>query len=80
MDQPFNAPAGARRDEDIALDLLKFVATTTSLVRPSAPSTGFTAIPGSKPEDQVTQLLELYGRCLTAVQGTPAAPSKGAAR
>ncbi len=80
MDQPQTSTAGARRDEDIALDLLKFVANTTSLIRPSAPSTGFTATLNAKPEDQVTQLLDLYGRCLTAVQGTPSAPTKGSAR
>ncbi len=79
MDQPSNS-TGARRDEDIALDLLKFVASTTSFIRPPAPSTGFTAVSGAKPEEQVTQLLELYGRCLQAVHGTTAAPVKGAAR
>jgi hypothetical protein len=74
MDQAANSNSGARRDEDIALDLLKFVASTTSFIRPAAPSTGFTAGAGPKPEEQVTQLLELYGRCLGAVHG------KGAAR
>ncbi len=84
MDQASNSTSnGARRDEDIALDLLKFVASATSIVRPTAPSTGFTASPGAKPEEQVTQLLDLYGRCLNAVQGAVTAPSattKGAAR
>ena len=80
MDQAANATSGSRRDEDIALDLLKFVASTTSIIRPAAPSTGFTAAGGSKPEDQVALLLELYGRCLGAVQGTPLAQGKGAAR
>jgi hypothetical protein len=81
MDQAANSNSGARRDEDIALDLLKFVASTTSIIRPAAPSTGFTAGTGAKPEEQVSQLLELYGRCLGAVQGNPVAtPSKGSAR
>jgi hypothetical protein len=71
---------GARRDEDIALDLLKFVASTTTILRPAAPSTGFTAGSGAKPEEQVNQLLDLYGRCLNAVQGAPSAPAKPAAR
>jgi hypothetical protein len=66
---------GARRNEDIALDLLKFVATTAGVGRQaSSATTGFTAPSSSKPEDQVTHLLELYSRCLVAVQG------KGAAR
>jgi hypothetical protein len=59
----------SRRNEDIALDLLKFVATTTNITKPSAPSTGFTATTSTKPEDQVTHLLELYRRCLHTVSG-----------
>jgi hypothetical protein len=70
MDQPTGATTGARRDQDIALDLLKFVAATTGVVRSTGASTGFTAPSAPKPEDQVTQLLELYGRCLTAVQSS----------
>lgn len=60
---------GARRNEDIALDLLKFVAGTTGIGRIQSPSTGFTAPSSPKPEDQITQLLELYSRCLGAVEG-----------
>jgi hypothetical protein len=63
---------GARRNEDIALDLLKFVAATAGVGRASVPSTGFVASGGPKPEDQVTQLLELYARCLRVVEGKPA--------
>ena len=59
----------ARRNEDIALDLLKFVATSTNILRHTTSATGFTAATAPKPEDQVTQLLELYGRCLSTVQG-----------
>lgn len=71
MDQVPALGTGARRNEDIALDLLKFVAATAGVGRPTAPSTGFVAASASKPEDQVTQLLELYGRCLRAVEGKP---------
>lgn len=71
MDQASQLPlAGtARRNEDIALDLLKFVAASTNLLRNATSATGFTAAAAPKPEDQVTQLLELYGRCLATVQG-----------
>ncbi len=65
---PFPA-THARRDEDIALDLLKFVAGSTNILRTTSPSTGFTAASAAKPEDQVNQLLDLYARCLTTVQG-----------
>ncbi len=60
---------GARRNEDIALDLLKFVAASTGFGRATAPSTGFSGTPAPKPEDQVNQLLDLYTRCLTVVTG-----------
>ena len=72
MDQVPTPGTGARRNEDIALDLLKFVAGTAGVGRPGAPSTGFVAGSAPKPEDQVTTLLELYARCLRAVEGKPA--------
>lgn len=73
MDSLNNAVAGARRNEDIALDLLKFVAGTAGVGRPVAGSTGFSGAAGSKPEDQVNHLLELYARCLKVVEGKGAA-------
>lgn len=63
---------GARRNEDIALDLLKFVAGTANVGRAATPSTGFGAGGSAKADDQVTQLLELYTRCLRTVEGKPA--------
>jgi hypothetical protein len=63
---------GARRNEDIALDLLKFVAGTANVGRAGAASAGFGAASSAKPDDQVTQLLELYARCLRTVEGKPA--------
>ena len=72
MDQIPPAANGARSNEDIALDLLKFVAGVAGIGRSSAPSTGFVASGPPKPEDQVTQLLELYARCLRTVEGKSA--------
>jgi hypothetical protein len=69
MDPLTSAGLGARRNEDIALDLLKFVAGTTGVGRPAAGSTGFSGASASKPEEHVTQLLDLYTRCLMAVEG-----------
>jgi len=73
MDAINNAGLGARRNEDIALDLLKFVAGVANVGRPATSSTGFTAGGGAKLEDHETELLELYGRCLKAVEGKGAA-------
>jgi len=69
MEQPQNGLGGARRNEDIALDLLKFVAATTGAGRATAPSAGFTAPSAPKLDDQVDHLLELYTRCLKTVSG-----------
>ncbi len=75
MEQPvtlpnvFTAPNGSRRNEDIALDLLKFVAASAGLGRGATPAAGFVAAGGTKSDDQVTQLLSLYAKCLLAVQG-----------
>ena len=78
MDTLSTAGLGARRNEDIALDLMKFVAGTAGVGRPAAPSTGFTGSAAAKPEEHVNQLLELYSRCLKAVEGD--GPEKEAAR
>jgi hypothetical protein len=80
MDVPSNAVFGVRRNEDIALDLLKFVAGTAGVGRPGVASTGFSGSATPKPEEQVTQLLDLYRRCLRAVDGTPEKPEREAAR
>jgi hypothetical protein len=63
-------PVGARRDEDIALDLMKFVAMTTAYGKTSGSGVGFQGGgAAAKPEDYAEHLLELYGKCLKAVGG-----------
>ncbi len=68
------APAfslGSRRNEDIALDLMKFIAMTTSYGKTSGATAGlgFQGGPPPKPEEYADHLLELYGKCLKAVEG-----------
>jgi hypothetical protein len=61
---------GARRNEDIALDLMKFVAMTTGYGKTSGTGVGFQGGGAAdKPEEYAAHLLELYGRCLQAVDG-----------
>ena len=69
MEQPATPAGSARRNEDIALDLLKFIAATAGVGRTALPSTGFTTPSAAKADDQVTHLLELYTRCLHVVEG-----------
>jgi hypothetical protein len=62
---------GARRNEDIALDMMRFIALTTGYGKTAGGGgAGFgTAAAASKPDEYAQHLLELYGKCLTAVQG-----------
>ena len=62
-------PSGARRNEDIALDLMKFIAMATGYGKAGVPSAGFQGSAGAKPEDFAGHLLELYARCRKAVDG-----------
>lgn len=63
-------PIGSRRDEDIALDLMKFVAITTGYGKTSLGGPGFQGSAGAdRGEDYAGHLLELYGKCLRAVSG-----------
>jgi hypothetical protein len=69
MDEVPAISVGQRRNEDIALDLMKFIAMTTGYGRTTgAGSVGFQGTgAAAKPEEYAGHLLELYGKCLTAV-------------
>jgi len=70
MEEAGALPAGSRRNEDIALDLMKFVAMTTGYGRTSASGVGFQGSgAASRPEEYAKHLLELYEQCLQAVGG-----------
>jgi hypothetical protein len=69
MDEVPSITAGSRRNEDIALDLMKFIAMTTGYGRTTSSGVGFQGTgAASKPEEYAGHLLELYGKCLTAIQ------------
>lgn len=58
-----------RRNEDIALDLMKFVAMTTGYGRTTSTGVGFQGTgSAAKPEDYADKLLELYGKCLSTIE------------
>jgi hypothetical protein len=63
------ANLGSRRNEDIALDLLKFVATHAEIAK-GVGTVGFQQAAGGKGDEIANKLLDLYSRCLQAVQGT----------
>jgi hypothetical protein len=67
MDSSTNS--SARRTEDIALDLLKFVSAHANLgSKSSSATTGFGVPTAAKTEDQVAQIFDLYARCREAVE------------
>ena len=66
---PLAGMIGSRRNEDIALDMMKFIASTTNYGKTAATSAGFHGNAENKSEDYATHLLELYSRCLETVNG-----------
>ncbi|HEV7220209.1 MAG: hypothetical protein ACHP8A_11025 [Terriglobales bacterium] len=69
MDQVPGIIAGSRRNEDIALDLMKFIAMTTGYGRTTSSGVGFQGTgAAAKPEEYAGHLLDLYGKCLAAIQ------------
>ena len=70
MDEGPAFHGSARRNEDIALDLMKFVAMTTGYGRTTSSGVGFQGTgSAAKPEEYAAHLLELYGKCRAAVEG-----------
>jgi hypothetical protein len=68
MEETLGGVSGARRNEDIALDLMKFVAMTTGYGRTSSSGVGFQGTgAAAKPEEYAGHLLELYSKCLQTV-------------
>jgi hypothetical protein len=66
---PATGAGAGRRNEDIALDLMKFVAMTTGYGRTTSTGVGFQgAGSATKPEEYADRLLDLYAKCLTAVE------------
>jgi hypothetical protein len=60
---------GTRRNEDIALDMMKFIAGTTGYGKIGSPGAGFSGGTVNKAEDYANHLLDLYTRCLNTVNG-----------
>jgi hypothetical protein len=70
MQETAGLPLGSRRNEDIALDLMKFIAMTTGYGKTVGAGVGFQGTGAAdKPEEYAAHLLELYRRCLQSVGG-----------
>jgi hypothetical protein len=58
----------ARTKDELALELMKFIAVTTGYGRSSAGSTGFSGKPaGRSAEDYADALIQLFERCREVV-------------
>lgn len=78
LDPPTNAPEtpaaggpppGGRTKDEVALDLMKFIAVSTGYGKSSQSSAGFSAKPGNRSaEEQADALLDLFERCRKVVQ------------
>jgi hypothetical protein len=63
------ASGPARTTNEVALEMMKFIAVTTGYGRTSHSGTGFSVKPHSRAgEDQVDALLELFERCRKVVK------------
>ncbi|HXZ78512.1 MAG TPA: hypothetical protein VEG30_01185 [Terriglobales bacterium] len=69
MTEVAGIPLGPRRDEDIALDMMRFIAITTAYGKTGTPGAGFQGGTVSRAEDYAEHLLQLYTRCLETIRG-----------
>jgi hypothetical protein len=58
---------GSASKEEVALELMRFIATTTGLGKTGS-AAGFAGKSPKSPDEQVDVLLELYDRCRAAVE------------
>jgi hypothetical protein len=63
-------PSGsARSSDEVALELMKFIAVSTGYGRSSQPAAGFSGKPVNRsPEEHAEALLELFERCRRVVK------------
>ena len=62
------APSGGRSKDDVALDLMKFVAVSTGYGKSGQATAGFSAKAGTRsPEELAEDLLTLFDRCRKVV-------------
>ena len=63
------ASGPARSQDEVALELMKFIAVNTGYGRASQPAAGFSGKPGTRSaEEHAEALLELFDRCRRAVK------------
>jgi len=67
--EPNSPAAGGRSANEVALEMMKFIAVATGYGKGTQSGTGFSGKPqGRSPEEHAEALLELYDRCRRAVK------------
>lgn len=78
-DTPTTAPAGGaakdKSQDEIALELMKFIAASTGYAK-GAQAVGFAGKGPRTPEEQADALIQLFERCRAVVRGGEAAPGR----
>ena len=63
------APGGGRSKDDVALDLMKFIAVNAGYGKSGQTAAGFSARTGTRsPEELAEDLLNLFDRCRKALR------------
>jgi hypothetical protein len=65
------ADARARSKDEVALELMKFIAVTTGYGKVSGGGAGFSGKPTHSAEDYADALLQLFERCRTILASDP---------
>jgi hypothetical protein len=61
-------PAGGRSKDEVALDLMKFIAVTTGYGKSGGTGAGFSGKPSTRSSEEYAEaLIELFERCRKAV-------------
>lgn len=69
LNESSESSGGGRSKDEVALELMKFIAVTTGYGKASQGSAGFSGKPAARsPEEHADALLELFNRCRKVVK------------
>lgn len=66
-----NSRAQGRSSDEVALELMKFIAVTTGYGKGTTSSAGFSGKPTKSSEEYADALMQLFERCRTLVTKEP---------
>ena len=62
-----SGPGAGRTKDEVALELMKFIAVTTGYGKGNTSAAGFSGKPTRSPEEYADALFQLFDRCRTAL-------------